>query len=406
VKKKNKIDYKNFIQKEYYFSKNNNYLKKSCSKILRNIQVNLDNNKNVFHSLSEKFLFNFKARDLKNFKRYNNIVVIGMGGSILGSEAIYSFLRRKIKKKFIFLNNINDESLQEIKKKIRINKTLFILISKSGNTVETLSNILTLKILNKSKKNIIVISDRNTSPLYLVSKKLNLFYVEHKKYIGGRYSVLSEVGMLPAYLMGVNIHKLRLNIRIHFKNKNSTFLKSSLMKMSNILKNKKLKNLIFLNYIPELNNFLYWSQQLIAESLGKKGKGFLPVVSSAPKDHHSLLQLYLDGPKDKLIYVFSLKNLQKSKVNSKIFGPKMKFINNRSLQKIKNAQKNALLKALKKNKIPFREFIISDLSEEVLGELFSFFMLETAIIGYLIGIDPFNQPAVEQVKIDTKRILS
>ena len=403
---KNKIEYKNFIHKKYYSFDKKNLIKKNCSKILNNIKINLDNEKNVFHSLSKNFLFNFKIKDLKNFRKYNKVVIIGMGGSILGSEATYYFLKKKIKKEFIFLKTIDIEKLQEINKKIGFTKTLFILISKSGETIETLLNIASLKIINRTQKNIIIISDKKSSPLYLISKKYNLFYVEHQSYIGGRYSVLSEVGMLPAYLMGVNINKLRFNIRIHFKNKNLIFLKSSLLKMHSIWSIKKFKNLVFLNYIPELDKFLYWSQQLIAESLGKKGKGLFPVISSAPEDHHSLLQLYLDGPKDKLFYIFSLKETKKIKINSKILATNLKFLNNKSLQQVKNAQKNALLISLKKKQIPFIEFILTKKNEEVIGELFSFFILETAILGKLLGINPFDQPAVEQVKIDTKRILS
>ena len=331
--------------------------------------------------------------------------MIGMGGSILGSKAIYSFLKKKIKKKFIFLDDINIEKIKEIKETINLDKSLFLIISKSGDTIETLSNVLALKVLNKYKKNTIILSDRKMSSVYLAAKKQKIFFVEHKDYIGGRYSVLSEVGILPAYMMGINIMKLRKNIRIHFKNKNKMFLKSSIIKLSKILRNKKLKNIIFLNYIPELNNFLHWAQQLLGESLGKKGYGIMPVVSPAPKDHHSLLQLYLDGPKDKLFYVFSLKSNKHEKLNSKVLGSKMKFLNNKSLLEIKEAQKNALIKSLRKNKISFRLFELTDLSEELIGELFSYFMLETAVLGHLIGINPFNQPAVEQVKIDTKKKL-
>jgi len=234
---------------------------------------------------------------------------------------------------------------------------------------------------------------------------MKYFHIEHKNYIGGRYSVLSETGMVPAYLMGVNILKLRKNLLFHFNSKNNKFLKESTIKLANLFQNNKLKNIILFNYIPQLNKFLYWNQQLIAESLGKKGKGFLPVISLAPKDHHSLLQLYLDGPKDKLFYIFSMDVKKKDKINFGQFEKKMNFLNNKSLGQVKEAQKNAFLKVLKKKKIPFREFKIKDLSESALGELFSYFMLETAIVGKLTNINPFDQPAVEQVKINTKKLL-
>ena len=234
---------------------------------------------------------------------------------------------------------------------------------------------------------------------------MNFFHIEYKNYIGGRYSVLTEVGMLPAYLMGLDILKFRKNLLVHLKSKNKNFLKESSIILTKLYKKRKIKNLIFFNYVPQLNKFLFWCQQLIAESLGKKGLGFLPVISTGPKDHHSLLQLYLDGPKDKIFYIFSSQMNNKIKIFPKVLGKNFNFLNNKSLSQIKNAQKNAFLYTLKKRGIPFREFKIKNLSEEVLGELFSYFILETAIIGKLANINPFNQPAVEQVKISTQKIL-
>tara|TARA_B100001250_G_scaffold319574_1_gene282401 strand:- start:1794 stop:3014 length:1221 start_codon:yes stop_codon:yes gene_type:complete len=406
VKKNNKIIYKTFIQKEFLNSKSNKKINKKFSNILNNIIINLDTSKNIFNSLSYKFKLNFKIKDLNKFKKFNTVVVVGMGGSILGAEAIYLFLKKKIKKDFLFLDNIDEDKLQRIRNKREFNKTLFIIISKSGNTIETISNIRALKIIKKRSKNIIIISEKKQNSLYLLAKKMQLFHIEHKSYIGGRYSVLSEVGMVPAYLMGVNILKLRKNLLNHFSPKNKAYLKDSATKLAKIFQNKKFKTLIFFNYVPQLNKFLYWSQQLIAESLGKKGKGFLPIISSAPKDNHSLLQLYLDGPKDKLFYVFSTDIDNKKKIHSNVLGKEFNFLNNKSLSQIKIAQKNAFLKTLKQKRIPFREFKIRDLSEQVLGELFSYFILETAIVGKLANINPFDQPAVEKVKVNTKKILS
>ena len=287
-------------------------------------------------------------------------------------------------------------------------KILFLVISKSGSTVETLTNLLVLKIVKKNSKNIIIISEKNNNPLFLLSKEMGLFHIEHKNYIGGRFSILSEVGMVPAYLMGLNVFNFRINLLNHFYSNNKKFLKESSIKLTNIYKNNKFKSIIFMNYVPQLNNFLYWNQQLMAESLGKKGKGILPMISLAPKDHHSLLQLYLEGPKDKLFYIFSdeIKNRNKNKINHNLFGKKFNFLKNKNLDEIKMAQKKAFIIALKKNKIPFREFKILDFNEKILGELFSYFMIETAIIGILLNIDPFNQPAVEQVKKDTIKILT
>ena len=212
--------------------------------------------------------------------------------------------------------------------------------------------------------------------------------------------------MIPAHLMGINIVKIRSKIRESLKGRLKTFLKDSSIKLADLMNSKKFNNLIFLNYSPELEKFLVWCQQLIAESLGKKNKGFLPVISNVPKDHHSLMQLYLDGPKDKIFYVFSHENKSKKIINIDKRLKLNNFLNGRDLNSIKNAQKNALIKSFKKNNIPFREFKIKKINEETLGKLFSYFILETVIIGKLLKINPFDQPAVEQVKTYTKNLLS
>jgi glucose-6-phosphate isomerase len=381
-------------------------ISKKFEKILQDIKNDIENNHKTLNVLSKNFEFSFNFKDLNKFKKFKTLAFIGMGGSILGSEALYNFFQKKIKKKAYFLNDLDENQVLKLKKNENLSKVLFIIISKSGNTIETLSNVFSLNVIKKNSKNIILISEKKDNHLYFLSKKLNLFYIEHKNYIGGRYSVLSEVGIIPAYLMGLNINSLRLSIRNCLKDKNKVFLKNSTIKLSKIIQSKKFNNLILLNYAPELEKFLFWYQQLIAESLGKKNKGFLPVISNSPKDHHSLLQLYLDGPKDKIFYIFSL--VKKSNISiylNKNYGIKS-FLNKKNFNQVKNAQKNALIKSLKYKNIPFREFKIKDFKEETLGELFSYFIVETIIIGKLIGINPFDQPAVEQVKINTQKLLS
>ena len=380
-------------------------LLKKFSLVKKSILKKIDDKKNFYNIFSKNFEIDIKIKDLKKFKKFQNITIIGMGGSILGSEAIYESLSNIIKKKFYFFDNIDTEKILNFKKKVDFRKTLFLIVSKSGNTIETLSNLFFLKILKKDAKNIIIISEKKDNFLYLLSKSKNLFFIEHKKFIGGRYSVLSEVSLVPAYLMGLNISNFRKNLRKYLVGKKNRILKENTIKLAHLLLKKRNTNLILLNYSPRLEKLLYWCQQLIAESLGKKGKGFLPVISNAPKDHHSLLQLYLEGPKDKLFYIFSTKENSKDKIKFKKFG-QLDFLDNRTLSEIKDAQRIAIKNTLNKNKIPFIEFKIEKIDEEVLGEIFSYFMLKTAIIGNLIGVNPFNQEAVEEVKMLTKKKLS
>ncbi len=398
--------YKNTIFKSYTNAKLKKKLSLFFDHILNEILKDIENPNKIFSVLKEKYNFNFQIKDIKRFQKFNSIVIVGMGGSILGSEAIYEFLSHKIKKNFYFLDNIDEEKILKIKKEINFKKTLFLIISKSGNTIETISNSFFLNILKNNSKNIICISEKKNNFIYNLSKKFNLYHVEHKYFIGGRYSVLSEVGMLPAYLMGLNLKKFRKNLKIFFKGNEKAFLKDSVIKLSHILSNKKISNLIFLNYAPRLEKFLFWSQQLIAESLGKKGKGFLPMISNSPKDHHSLLQLYLDGPNDKIFYIFSEEKKSHLKFKNESVSKNIKFLYNKGLHQIKESQRYALIKVFKSKNIPFREFKINNVNEETLGELFAYFILETIIIGKISNLNPFNQPAVEEVKIITKKLLN
>lgn len=395
---------KNHIQKSHLKS---NIIKKFSSgydKTIKKIKDKTIIQNQFFNLFNNDRNLNINLNDLNRFKKFKNVVLIGMGGSILGSEAIYNFLRNSIKKKFYFLNNLDIHKILNLKKKISSKDTLFIVISKSGNTIETLSNFFYLDILKKNSKNIIIISEKKNNILFNISKKFNLFFIEHKNYIGGRYSVLSEVGLVPAYFMGLNLIKLRKNVSKYlFKEKT---LKEGSTKIANILSQKKIPNIVFLNYSSNLDKFLFWAQQLIAESLGKKNKGFFPIISTVPKDHHSLLQLYLDGPKDKLFIIFSTEEKMTKKLKINKFLKNKFFLNNKRLDQIKLAQKKAILKTFKKNKISFREFKIKNINEETIGELFSYFILETILVSKLSNIDPFDQPAVEEVKKITKKILT
>ena len=387
------------------FNNEKKYLKKFNKIFLEMIdEIKLSNK--TLSVLNYEYKFNFINKKLSKFKKFKSIALIGMGGSILGTEAIFSFLKRKLNKKVFFFNNLDESKLINFKKKENLSKILFIIISKSGNTIETLSNAFFLDIIKKNSKNVIIISENKNNTLFSLAKKFNLEFIEHNSFVGGRYSVLSEVGIIPTYLTGLNTLKLRSKINSYLNKNSKNPLKENAIKLAASINSKKINNMIFLNYCPELEKFLFWCQQLIAESLGKNNKGFLPVISNVPKDHHSLLQLYLDGPKDKIFNIFSLEKSLKNKIFTKKENKLSSFLNNKKLSSIKNAQKKALIKTFIENKIPFREFKIKSLNEEELGKLFSYFILETVAIAKLTGINPYNQPAVEQVKIFTKKILS
>jgi len=248
------------------------------------------------------------------------------------------------------------------------------------------------------------LTEKKDSYLIRLAKKLKSEVVHHNNYIGGRYSVLSETGMLPAELMGLNVSKFKqLNNLI----KNPKFINLIIANVNStlfFLKKKKF-NSIIINYDERSDNLLKWYQQLIAESLGKKNQGILPIISSMPKDNHSVMQLYLDGFKNNFFTFFYVNENNSQKVNNNLLLSSHKFLKNKNLNQILYAQKNATESIFKKKDIPFRSFEIKKRDERSMGELFCFFILETILLADALKINPYDQPAVELIKTETKQNL-
>ena len=394
--------FKNYFINLSKYNKNLNKTKK----IFNSFVVDLKNNQiPLLKSYEKSYKFDFSASTVKKFSRYTNIIIIGMGGSILGTKSIYSFLKKKIKKKVFFFDNLDSNLSLKYKKIKNINNSCFIVVSKSGNTLETITNLGELFSKNLLKNKLIIITEIADNALVTIANKYNAEIIEHKEFIGGRYSVLSETGMFPAALMDLSLIKFK-NLKRLIKNKN--FISSLIQNVASIytLNSKKINNSVILNYDSSLNDLGYWYQQLVAESLGKKGKGINPILSFGPKYHHSLMQLYLDGPRDKFFTFFnSSKRENKFKISRDAIPNNMKFLKNKNLEFIINAQCNAVKNIFKLKGIPFRQITFKRKNEEELGEIFTFFVLETILLSRLMNVNPFDQPAVEQVKIETRKIL-
>ena len=374
-----------------------NFKEKKESLIVRKkLKLILQKKNAVIQSLSKDYINSYNKKDIQRYKKLTNFRIIGMGGSTLGSQAIYDFLNHKIKKNFVFIDNLDVN-----KKKKKEKKYTNIVVSKSGNTIETITNS---NIFIKDKEKNIFITENKNSYLFQLAHKLKAEIIHHNNFIGGRYSVLSEVGMLPAELMGLNSNNFKQLNNI-IKNKN--FLNSLISNVSSTLHyiNNKKFNSVIINYDEKSKNLFYWYQQLIAESLGKKSKGLLPVISLMPKDNHSVMQLYLDGFKNNFFTFFYVKEKKSLKIDNKKILPSQKFLKNKDLNKIIFAQKKATENIFRYKNIPFRSFEINNRSEKTLGELFCFFILETILIGQSLKLNPFDQPAVELIKKETKKLL-
>ena len=393
---------------KHYFIKSTKYKKnlKKTKKVFTTFLLDLRNNQiPLLDSYEKNYEFDFSKKTVRKFSKYKNIIIIGMGGSILGTKSIYSFLGKKIKKKVFFFDNLDPNLNLNYKKINNLKNSCFIVAGKSGKTIETIVNLGAVFSKNSLKNKLTIIAEPTDNALMEIANKYHAKVIEHKEFISGRYSVLSETGMFPSALMGLNLKKFK-NLKGLIKNKSFTSILIQNVASIYTFISKKINNSVILNYDSNLNDLGYWYQQLVAESLGKKGKGVNPILSFGPKDHHSLLQLYLDGPKDKFFTFFNSSEKEKKfKVSKKIIPENMKFLKNKNLKFIINAQCDAVKNIFKIKKIPYRQITFSKKNEEELGEIFTFFALETILLSRLMNVNPFDQPAVEQVKIETKKIL-
>ena len=374
-----------------------NFKKKNKSENLKKkLQLIIKEKNEILNSLSINYKDSFKKNLINKYKVFSCFRVIGMGGSILGTRAIYEFLKHKTKKDFLFVDNLQNNLIQSKK------KNLNIIVSKSGNTIETIANS---NLIAKKNNPNIFITENKKNYLYQLAKKLKGEIVHHNNYIGGRYSVLSEVGMLPAELMGFKSKNFR---QFNSLIKNKRFLNSLVDNVNSILyyvKNRKF-NSIVINYDEKSESLFKWYQQLVAESLGKKKKGILPIVSNMPKDNHSVMQLYLDGFQNNFFTFFYVDENKPKKLNNKFLLPSDRLLKNKSISEIIYSQKKATENVFSKKNIPFRSCEIKKRDEKTLGELFTFFILETILLGKALRLNPYDQPAVELIKQETKKILS
>ncbi len=346
-----------------------------------------------FDSFKKDYNYSFDKKLLKKYQKYKKINIIGMGGSVLGAKAIYSFCKATIKKNFSFFENLQ-------LKKCNSNKSLNIVISKSGNTLETLVNLNA----NYNKTKNIFITENKLSHLRNLANKLKSDVIDHKNFIGGRFSVLSEVGMLPAGLMGLNENKFKQFNNLIINKKFTNNLIHNTLSTYNLVKSRKY-NSVILNYDPNSEDLFKWYQQLVSESLGKKSKGIIPIISSMPKDNHSLLQLYLSGFKHNFYTFFIVEEKNSSKINMELLLDQFKFLQNKNTFQILDSQRIATQNIFDKKKIPYRTFYIKKRDEKTLGELFCFFTLEVILLSKLLRVNPLDQPEVELVKKETFNIL-
>ncbi|MDO8626398.1 MAG: glucose-6-phosphate isomerase [Candidatus Magasanikbacteria bacterium] len=366
--------------------------------------------------------------------KFESLVVLGIGGSALGLLAISQALnniyhneagaRGKRTPKLYVLDNIDPALIRETEEQLNLAKTLFIVISKSGTTAETVSQYLYFrkKIAQKKlliKKHFVFITDAKTGWLRQVAnaEKISAFSIPNN--IGGRWSVLTPVGLLPAALMGIDIQKILASAR---QGRSSIFLANfsanlawQMASAQYLLYHQGRSINVLMPYAQHLWRLADWYRQLLAESIGKvknrRGEqvnvGITPVTALGVTDQHSQLQLYSEGPEDKLIIFVRV-----SEAGKKISIPlltktevEFSFLRGVSFNKLFDVEYQGTAAALTKNNRPNFTINIKRVDEQTLGELFMLFEGAVAFLGELFNVDAFNQPGVELSKKMTRDLL-
>lgn len=344
------------------------------------------------NKLPESLKICFASDDLKEISEiieldYGHYVIFGTGGSSLIGQLISNIT---LCDKISFFDNIDPEifSLD----KFNPSKTLFIFISKSGETIETLSQLLSIPPEINSN-NILIITEDKNSTLKRIAEEFKIKFLPHPQNIGGRFSAFSITGILPCYISGFDPIKFRQGAIYAIENKlEEITIASAILAMSIIY---KIPIMPIINYGTRLEKLSSWLIQLISESLGKDGFGITPLQALGTIYQHSQLQLFLDGPKDKYFnIIYSNKNIKNIEFNSKY------KINNklRTMSEVFDLARNSAIEVLKDTSMPIRVIALDDLSEESIGSFLSASILEIITCAHILGINPFDQNAVEKIK--------
>ena len=397
------LDNSFFFSKDGFDYKNNPLFKKNLEKS-KNISSELleefDLGKNeILKSFTKNYQSKIRSLKYKINMKEKRKAVVGLGGSSSGAKALSFYLSDDI----IFFDNIDYQYFSNFFKKNNLKDFFFFIISKSGDTFETLA-ILNI-LIGECKKdkssnylfdNMVVITEDKESILKKFSLKNKIKFIEHNPDIGGRFSILSETGMLPFLDLNLNVEEGSEKYINMLNEDNDQSPTVNVAILLTLIKEMKLSIYCNLIYNYRLKHFSYWFHQLHAESLGKQGSGLTPTTSICPKDHHSMMQLYLDGPKNKLFNIFSP---QDEDYVENFVSEGFYNIENFTPLGLLKKQYHSVIEVFKEKKIPYRVIEITDHKNPLnIIELFSFFILETILLGKTLGINPYDQPAVQLIK--------
>ncbi len=344
-----------------------------------------------------------KAKQLS--EKFDTMVVVGIGGSDLGTRTSYQALGSKNYNSLKFLGNTTDpHELKTFLSDADFSRLCFNFVSRSGETIEVLSAFSFLR--DKIKTEQIVVTTGKSGFLRKEAQVNGYFLFEEPANVSDRFSVLSVVSLFPMAFIGTDIGMLLSGASVLANMIDETSVREDPMLLFSVVNYLGLTQRsqsigVLMSYAARLEYFGNWYRQLMAESLGKDGKGITPVNLNGPSDQHSFLQLLLDGPKDKIVNFIKVENFED---DYEI--PTFKNINGRTFSEVLNAEYEATRGSLAKSGVPSGTIFVPTLNEYFLGQLFYFFEVAVSYLGLLLDVDPYSQPAVEENKLTIEKFLS
>ncbi|MBK1696165.1 hypothetical protein [Rhodovibrio salinarum] len=357
---------------------------------------------------------------------FDDVLILGLGGSSLGGKATAALVDQGFgppagAPRLHFMENVDPATFKALCTRIDLAKTGVIAISKSGSTAETLMQLgivmanLELHLSpGAMKERITVITEPKDSPLTRLARRYGLATLPHDEDIGGRFAVLSNVGMLPARLLGMNVRELRagaaemLSETMSAEQPELSAPAQGAALQVGAMHDLGVSQSVLMAYSDRLGSFTRWFRQLWAESLGKNGTGTTPIDALGAVDQHSQLQLYLDGRPDKLFTILRVTGESPGPAAPATIldDPEIDYLANTRMGALLAAEARATVETLQRSDRPVRTIDVAQLDEMTLGGLFMHFMLETVIAADLLEVDPFTQPAVEDGKRLAREYLS
>ena len=380
--------------------------------------LNLPQDLEMFQKIND-FVSKVKSAD-----QYQHLLVLGIGGSSLGAQALIESLKTNLwnrlsatkRKGYLtvdFIDNLDPVMIRTILSRLKLDKTLFIIISKAGGTVETIVPMLLSKewVGENFYKQCVFVTTKGNGMLFELSQKYSVPIFPIPENVGGRYSVFSSVGLLPAALSGVDLNEVKAGL----------IEADSLCQLQDIRTNIA-ANIALCGYFSYMANrnifalmpystcmrrFVDWFIQLWAESIGKNQKGSTPISAIGATDQHSQLQLFNEGPSDKLICFVKIHKHKRDLTIPDYSGdnPNFRAYAGHKVGQILNIEMDATRRALTENKRPNISITLPELNEFYISQFMYILEVATAIIGNLLGVNPFDQPGVELAKRYTREAL-